>query len=156
AGCGPHLDVIRDVASECFMPLACGGGVRSLNDARSLYALGIEKVVLNTHAVERPSLVSEIAAVYGRQSVVVAIDIRRNPRGRYEVVTRSATRGAGIDAVAHALAMVEAGAGELLVNAVDRDGTLQGYDLELIRRVADAVPVPVIACGGAGSLEHLG
>jgi cyclase len=155
AGCGPHLDVIRDVASECFMPLACGGGVRSLTDARSLYALGIEKVVLNTHAVERPDLVSEIAAVYGSQSVVVAIDVRRNWRGRYEVVTRSAARAAGIDPVTHARAMATAGAGELLVNDVDRDGIQQGYDLELIRRVADAVPIPVIACGGAGSLEHL-
>lgn len=152
-GRGPALDTIRDFASECFMPVAYGGGIRSLADARAVLSLGIEKVIVNTMALHRPELVAELSREFGAQAIVVSIDVRRKLLGGYEVMAASGTEKTGMAPVDHAKRMVELGAGEIFLNAIDRDGTSSGYDIGLIRSVAQAVPVPLIACGGAGSLN---
>ena len=154
-GRGPNFDLVRDIATEAFMPFGYGGGVTTLDQVRQLTACGAEKVVINTGAVARPELITEAAETVGSQSVVVAIDVSKSLFGRYEVVTHSATRKTGLDPVEWAQKMERAGAGEILVNSVDRDGKMSGYDVALVRKIADAVRVPVVACGGAGKLEHL-
>jgi cyclase len=152
AGCGPDFNRARDLASECFMPMGYGGGIRSVADAEKLFAVGVEKVVLGTIAAENPQIVREIASRAGSQSVVVCVDVKRDWLGRLRVCARSGRRNTGLDPVAFAQRMAELGAGEILVQSVDRDGTRQGYDLDLVRSVAANVRVPVVACGGAGSL----
>ncbi len=153
-GRGPALQAIRDFASECFMPVGYGGGIRSLEDARQVLALGIEKIVVNTMALRRPELVSEIAREFGTQAVVVSIDVKKRLLGGYEVFGAGGTEKTGLKPVDYARRMVDLGAGEIFLNSIDRDGTQSGYDLALVRSVASAVSVPVIACGGAGSLAH--
>jgi cyclase len=142
------------LAGSCFMPLTAGGGIRTVDDVRRLIAAGADKVSVNTAAVERPALIREVAQRFGAQCVVVAMDARR-VNGGYEVFTAGGTRAAGIDPVTWAKRAVELGAGELLVTSIDREGTMTGYDLDLIRSVATAVDVPVIASGGAGSFLDL-
>lgn len=154
-GRGALDDVVMQVAEGCFMPLTVGGGVRSIEDFRRLLKAGADKVSINTAAVERPTLISEASAVFGAQCVVVSIDAKRNAQGRREVVTHAGTRFAGLDPVAWATEAARLGAGELLVTSVDHEGAMKGYDLELIRQVADAVDIPVVAHGGVGTLEHL-
>jgi cyclase len=155
-GMGPNLELLANIASEAFMPFAYGGGVRSCEDAQALFAIGIEKVVLNSGALRRPDLIGEIARAAGSQSVVVCVDVRRSWLGRYEVVTSEGRRRkTGLDAVAWARRATELGAGEVVVQSVDRDGTMQGYDLELLGRVAAAVNVPVVALGGASGLSDM-
>jgi cyclase len=152
------VDVARRTAEEVFIPFTVGGGVRSPDDARRLLRAGAEKVSVNTAAVERPELVGEVAAEFGAQCVVVAIDARRRPAGDgggWGVVTHGGRRPTGLDAVAWAERVCELGAGEILLTSMDRDGTRDGYDIELTRAVSEAVPVPVIASGGVGSLDHL-
>jgi cyclase len=151
-GRGPALGAIRDFASECFMPVGYGGGIRSLADAREVLALGIEKIIVNTMALHRPELVAELSREFGAQAMVVSIDVRRKLLGGYEVMAAGGTEKTGLAPVEHAKRMVELGAGEIFLNAIDRDGTGSGYDIALVRSVAQAVPVPVIACGGAGTL----
>jgi imidazole glycerol-phosphate synthase subunit HisF len=126
-----------------------------MEDVRRLLGIGIEKVILNTAAVENPSLVRSAADYAGSSSVVISIDVRKNLFGKYEVHTRSGSRKTGLEPVRHAVEMERLGAGELLINSIDRDGTMQGYDLDLIRRISDAVSIPVVACGGAGKLQDL-
>ena len=149
----PDYRLIEEIAGECFMPLAYGGGVRDLETARALFSLGVEKVIVNSAAVTNPLLVTELAERFGAQSVVGAIDVKRDWLGRQRVVTHSGTRRAPLGPAAWARRLEELGAGEILVNSVDRDGTFQGYDIPLIREIAHAVGVPVVACGGAGSIE---
>lgn len=151
---GPAFDTIRDIASECFMPVAYGGGIRSLDDIRRILKAGIEKVVLNTAAIENPALVRQAADEFGSQAVVVSIDARRKLLGRYEVFARGGAKATGLNPVEQAQKMAEAGAGEIFLMAIDRDGTMEGYDLDLIGKVAAKVSVPVIAAGGAGKVEH--
>ncbi|MEZ0394848.1 MAG: AglZ/HisF2 family acetamidino modification protein [Anaerolineales bacterium] len=151
----PPFEMLGKITGECFMPLGYGGGIRSLEDVRTLLGLGIEKVILNTAAVEMPDLVGQVADYAGSQAVVISMDVKRNLLGKYEVFIHSGRQGTGLDPVRHAQEMERRGAGELFVNSIDRDGTMQGYDLDLIRRVAEAVSIPVIACGGAGNLQHL-
>jgi imidazole glycerol-phosphate synthase subunit HisF len=153
-GRGPAFAAIRDFASECFMPVAYGGGIRSVEDARDVLALGIEKIILNNMAIRHPELVADLAREFGSQAVVVSIDARKKLIGGYEVMGLGGTVGTGIKPVEHACRVVELGAGEILLTSIDRDGTESGYDLALIGSVAQAVTVPVIACGGAGTLEH--
>ncbi|MGK6318164.1 imidazole glycerol phosphate synthase subunit HisF [Sphingomonas sp. DT-204] len=148
------VDVVRRTAEVCFMPLTVGGGVRSVADARALLLAGADKVAVNSAAVARPQVVAEIAERMGSQCVVASVDARRVD-GHWEVFTHGGRRATGIDAVAHALRLAELGAGELLVTSMDRDGTRDGYDLELTRAIADQVSVPVIASGGVGGLQHL-
>ena len=154
-GRGTILDVVARTAAVCFMPLTVGGGVRSAEDARALLLAGADKVAVNSAAVARPELVGDIAGRFGAQCVVGAVDARRTGPGRWEVFTHGGRRGTGIDAVAHATRLASLGAGEILLTSMDRDGTRDGYDLDLTRAVADAVPVPVIASGGVGTLAHL-
>jgi imidazole glycerol-phosphate synthase subunit HisF len=148
------LEVVARTAEVCFMPLTVGGGVRAVEDARALLLAGADKVAVNSAAVARPELVAEIAERFGSQCVVGSVDARRTETG-WEVFTHGGRRATGVDAIAHALKLAKLGAGELLVTSMDRDGTRDGYDLELTRTVADAVNVPVIASGGVGGLHHL-
>jgi cyclase len=151
---GTIIDVVRRTAEVCFMPLTVGGGVRSVEDARALLLAGADKVAVNSAAVARPEIVAEIAERMGSQCVVASVDARRSG-DRWEVFTHGGRRATGIDAVAHALRLAALGAGELLVTSMDRDGTRDGYDLALIRTIADQVTVPVVASGGVGNLGHL-
>ena len=149
------LDVVAQTAEQCFMPLTVGGGVRRLEDIRALLLAGADKVAINTAAVATPELVQAAAEKFGSQCVVVAIDARRNATGRFEVVTHGGRTPTGLEAIDWAQRVTALGAGEILLTSMDRDGTKQGYDIALTRAVADAVGVPVIASGGAGSLDHL-
>jgi cyclase len=153
------LDVVARTADRVFMPLCVGGGVRTVEDVRALLRAGADKVSINTAAVERPAFVREAAERFGTQCVVVAIDARRraadDPGRGWEVYTHGGRRPSGRDAVEWAAAMEAAGAGEILLTSMDRDGTRLGYDLELTRAVVDRVGIPVIASGGVGALAHL-
>jgi len=151
---GTILDVVRRTAAVCFMPLTVGGGVRSVEDARALLLAGADKVAVNSAAVARPELASAMAERFGSQCVVASVDARASGDG-WEVFTHGGRKPTGIDAVAHALRLAELGAGELLITSMDRDGTRDGYDLDLIRAIADRVSVPVVASGGVGGLGDL-
>ena len=153
------LDVVTRTAEACFMPLTVGGGVRTAEDVRTLLASGADKVSINTAAVQRRALVKEAAEKFGDQCIVVAIDAKKvsksSEKPRWEIFTHGGRNPTGLDAVAYAREVVALGAGEILLTSMDRDGTKSGYDIALTRAVADAVSVPVIASGGAGTLEHL-
>jgi len=146
------FDVVARTAEQCFMPLTVGGGVRTVEDVRKLLLAGTDKVSINTEAVRRPDFVREAAEKFGSQCITVAIDAKRNA-GRFEVFTHGGRNATGIDAVEWAKRMAASGCGEILLTSMDRDGTKAGFDLELTRAVADAVPVPVIASGGVGKLD---
>jgi cyclase len=152
---GILLDVVRRTADVCFMPLTVGGGVRALDDIRALLLAGADKVSVNTEAVRRPEFIREGAEKFGSQCIVAAIDAKEVAPGRFEVFTHGGRHPTGLDAVAHAVKLVGYGAGEILLTSMDRDGTKIGYDIALTRAIADAVPVPVIASGGVGTLDHL-
>ncbi len=149
------LDVVRATAEHCFMPLTVGGGVRTVADVGRLLRSGADKVAINTAAVRDPELVGEAAAKFGNQCIVVAIDAKRADDGAWRVFTHGGRRDSGLDALEFAATVVAMGAGEILLTSMDRDGTRQGFDLELTRAVADAVSVPVIASGGVGTLDHM-
>jgi len=149
------LDVVRRTASACFMPLTVGGGVRTLDDIRSLLLSGADKVSINTEAVRRPEIVREGAEKFGSQCIVAAIDAKQDGPGKWQVYIHGGRTPTGLDAVEWARKVVSLGAGEILLTSMDRDGARTGFDLRLTRAVADAVDVPVIASGGAGSLDHL-
>jgi len=151
----PNFELLGKITSECFMPLGYGGGIRTLEDVKQLLSMGVEKIVLNTSAVENPSLIRAAADYAGSQAVVISMDIKKTLLGKYEMYTRGGKKATGLDPVKFAVEMEKQGAGELFLNSIDRDGTMQGYDLELVRRVADSVTVPVVACGGAGNIQHL-
>jgi len=151
-GRGPAFSTIKEVASECFMPLAYGGGIRSVEDVRSILKLGVEKAVVNTVAWRDPEVVRQAAREFGAQAIVASVDVHRKLFGGYEVVVDRATRGTREDPVDYARRMEDLGVGEILLTAVDRDGTMKGYDLELLRKVTAAVSVPVVVCGGAGKI----
>ena len=153
-GRGTIIDVVRRTAEVCFMPLTVGGGVRSAEDARTLLLAGADKVAVNSAAVARPEVVADIAARFGSQCVVASVDARRTGDG-WEIFTHGGRKPTGIDALEHAVRLAELGAGELLVTSMDRDGTRDGYDLELTRAIADAVNIPIVASGGVGNLDHL-
>lgn len=151
----PDFQLVDEIADECFMPLTVGGGVRSVEHVRRLLRVGADKVAINTAAIEDLELVTAVAGEFGSQCIVVAIDASRE-NGGYEVRTHSGTRPTGLAPVAVAREAECRGAGEILVTSIDRDGTFQGYDLELTRSIVDGVTIPVIASGGAGTYEHMG
>lgn len=154
---GRMIDVedIDMLADECFMPLTVGGGVRTVEDIRRILRAGADKVAINSAALETPELISAGAASFGAQCVVVSIDFKRHPSGRCEVFTRAGTHATGRDPVEWAREAVSRGAGEILLTSIERDGTMNGYDIEACRAVTDAVSVPVIISGGAGNYEHM-
>jgi cyclase len=151
---GTMLDVVRRTAESVFIPLTVGGGVRSVSDVDTLLRAGADKVGVNTAAIARPALVGEIAQRFGNQVLVLSLDVRRAPGGGFEVTTHGGRRGTGLDAVVWARQVADLGAGEILLNSMDADGTKAGFDLELIRAVRAAVDIPVIASGGAGATAH--
>jgi len=155
---GIMLDVVRRTAEACFMPLTVGGGVRTIDDIKTLLRSGADKVSINSAAVSRREFVKEAAEKFGEQCIVVAIDAKRVKRGgsdRWEIFTHGGRNSTGIDAIEYAQEVVSLGAGEILLTSMDRDGTRQGFDIPLTRAVADSVAVPVIASGGVGNLDHL-
>ncbi len=152
-GGGPAFDLLQSIADEAFMPLSYGGGIVGLDQVRRILGIGYEKVVIGLAAAGNPRLVEDAARAVGNQSIVVSIDARRGPSGGYEVFVRSGRESTRKDPAAYAREMEQRGAGEILLTAIDRDGTMAGYDLELIRRVSDAVRIPVIASGGAGKVS---
>jgi cyclase len=156
---GTMLDVVRRTAEACFMPLTVGGGVRTLDDIKTLLRSGADKVSINSAAVSNREFVKQGAEKFGEQCIVVAIDAKRVKRGggsdRWEIFTHGGRNSTGIDAIEYAQEVVALGAGEILLTSMDRDGTRQGFDLPLTQAVADSVPVPVIASGGVGNLDHL-
>ena len=149
------LEVIEAVANQVFIPLTVGGGVRTVADIRRLLNAGADKVSINTAGIENPGLIEASAGRYGAQCIVCAIDARASAPGRWEVFTHGGRKATGLDAVQWARRVAELGAGEILLTSMDRDGTRDGFDLPLTRAVADRVPIPVIASGGVGNLEHL-
>lgn len=149
----PNFQLIAEIASEAFMPMAYGGAINHFDDAKTLFSLGVEKVILNSITIEKPELLRQIGEFCGVSSVVASIDARKDMLGRWRVYSHGGRQKTGLDPVAHAKAMELAGAGEIMLNAIDRDGTFLGYDHDLCRMVADAVSIPVIACGGAGHVR---
>jgi cyclase len=149
------VHVVEQVAGEIFIPLTVGGGIRQLEDIRTMLNAGADKVSINSAAVSRPEFVAEAADRFGSQCIVVAIDAKKVAEGRWEIFTHGGRKPTGIDAIAWARKMVGYGAGEILLTSMDRDGTKQGFDLELTSKLSEAVPVPVIASGGVGNLQHL-
>jgi cyclase len=151
----PDYGQIRDIVSEAFMPVGYGGGVTTTEQARRLASLGVEKVVVNHAALSGFDVVRQISDSLGAQSTVVAVDVKRNWRGQYRVFDATTGKSLDVDAVDHVRQAANAGAGEVFVNDVTRDGTGKGYDIELVRRIVGSVDIPVVVCGGAGSLEHV-
>jgi cyclase len=152
---GPNLKVLTDIANECFMPLGYGGGIQNLDQAKAVFDIGFEKIVINTHALANPDLISKIAEVYGSQAVIVSIDVSKGLFGGQTVRSLSGRQNTRRDPVTWAKEIEKMGAGEILLTAIGREGTWDGFDLQLIRRVTDAVSIPVIAHGGAGTLEDI-
>jgi imidazole glycerol-phosphate synthase subunit HisF len=152
----PPFELLAEVTSECFMPFTYGGGIRDIEIIRRLFSLGIEKIVVNSFAVENPPFIKQAAALFGSQSIVVSIDAKKNWLGRYSVFSHGGRKDTKLDPVEYAKLMENMGAGEILLNSIDRDGTMEGYDTDLIKSVTDVVGIPVIACGGAGSVDDFG
>jgi cyclase len=150
---GKFFETISEFAKRCFVPVAAGGGVRSVEDFHTLLSLGADKVIVNTGAVERPQLLSEAAEAFGAQCVMLSIDARRRDRGGYEVCTHFGTKPTGLSPTAWARRAQELGAGEVLITSIEKDGSLEGYDNALNREVAEAVDIPVLVCGGAGKWQ---
>ena len=153
-GRGFLLDTLEKVAEKCFVPVTAGGGVATLEDFRELLKAGADKVSINTAAMERPELIREAANKFGSQCVVVSIDVRETAPGHYEVFTSGGKNPTGLEVAVWAKQAAELGAGEILLTSIDKEGTMAGYDLELIKKVSDAVKIPVIANGGAGNRQH--
>lgn len=149
------VDVVRRTADRCFMPLTVGGGIRTVEDMREMLLAGADKVSLNTAALHNPDLIDEGARIFGSQCIVVAIDAKREGEGKWGVYTHGGRRPFGKDAIEWALEAERRGAGEILLTSMDADGTKNGYDIELTRRVSEALRIPVIASGGAGNLDHM-
>lgn len=154
-GRSPDFELVDDFADECCMPLTVGGGIRSVEDVRRLLAVGADKVAINTQLVDDPGLITAVAERFGAQCVVASIDFRRMPDESCQVFTHSARTPTGVDPVSLAREAERLGAGEILLTSIDRDGTMQGYDVPVLRAVCEAVSIPVIASGGAGSYEHM-
>ena len=151
----PDFELVDDFADDCFMPLTVGGGIRTVEDVERLLEVGADKVAINTQGVYDPDLIRAVATNYGSQCVVFSIDVKNRGNGAYEVYTHSGKRATGLDPVSLAKRAADLGAGEILLTSIDRDGTMQGYDLEITKRVSKAVSIPVIASGGAGNYDDM-
>jgi cyclase len=148
------LKFLKEIAGECFMPLTYGGGIRTTEEIKEILKVGIEKVCINTTAVENPDMVKKAVERYGSSTICVSIDVKKNFWGKYEIYTHAGAKGTKIDPVKFAMEMDNLGVGELMVNAIDRDGMMNGYDIELLKSITSMVSMPVIACGGAGNIHH--
>ena len=153
-GHAPNYEMIANIASECFMPFCYGGGIRTLEEAKRILSIGAEKISINSSALQNREFITRLSEYIGRQSIVISMDVKKTLLGRYVVYSHAAQQPFTSDPIAHAKEMEVSGAGEILVNSVDRDGMMSGYDLKLIKMIADTVTIPVIACGGAGDLSH--
>jgi imidazole glycerol-phosphate synthase subunit HisF len=151
----PYFELVDEFADECFMPLTVGGGIRNVEDIGNLLKVGADKVSINTSSVNDYELIKQSAKIYGSQCIVVSIDAKKNKSGQYEIYTKSGTVSMGIDPFEHATRMEELGAGEILITSVNSDGKMEGYDMELIQKIAKKVNIPVIASGGAGSYKDI-
>ncbi|MBP6794868.1 MAG: imidazole glycerol phosphate synthase subunit HisF [Saprospiraceae bacterium] len=154
-GRSPHIKEITDIVSEAFMPVSYGGGITTLDEIKSLLFNGVEKIILNKQAYHNPALITKAASRFGSQSVVVSIDVKKNFFGLKKIYINNGSKPVELDLVAYAKRLEEAGAGELLINSIDRDGTYMGYDLALLETITKAVGIPVIACGGASCVEDM-
>jgi cyclase len=152
----PNLKVLADIANECFMPLGYGGGIRSLDQAKAIFDIGFEKVAINTSAVDNPALITQIAKQYGSQAVIVSIDLKIGLFGNQTVRAEAGKRSTKLDPTTWAKEVENLGAGEILLTSIDREGTWEGFNLELVKSVTDVVSIPVIAHGGAGCIEDIG
>lgn len=150
----PPFELINRLATECFMPFCYGGGIRNIETIRRILKLGVEKVAINSYALENPAFIREASKYFGSSTIVVSLDVKKNLFGNYQLYSRTVKDMPRQDPVSFAVMMAEYGAGEILVNSVDADGTMAGYDLKLIKSITSRVDIPVISCGGAGSLEH--
>jgi imidazole glycerol-phosphate synthase subunit HisF len=153
-GLGPAFDDISEIVSEAFMPVGYGGGITSLQQIDKLFQIGVDKVILNTAAFENEQIVYEASRIYGSQSIVVSIDVKKDLWGEHKIYTHSGTKKQKMDLLKAIKHLQELGAGEIILNSIDRDGTMQGYDLPLLRKVSHSLDVPVVAIGGAGSIDH--
>jgi cyclase len=149
----PQFELLSKIATESFMPLCYGGGIRSVDDIKEVFALGIEKVSINSYAIENPAIIEQAASLYGSQSIVAGIDVKKNRSGKHEVFSHADKKCTKFDPVGYAKKIERLGAGEIFLNSVDRDGTMEGCDISLISEITKAVNIPVIACGGAGQLR---
>jgi len=149
----PNYKAISEISSECFMPIVYGGGIKSIEEMRRIYIQGVEKIAINSFAIENPEIIRKASGMFGNQSVVVAIDTRKKMIGGYEVMSHSGRKGTNMNPISWAKEVEALGAGEILLTSIDRDGTYEGYDTELIRSVSQSVNIPIIACGGAGKME---
>jgi cyclase len=149
---GPDFELLADIAGEAFMPMAYGGGITTMEQIKRIFSLGFEKVILNSLAYSAPDVIREAVAIYGSQSIVGCVDVKKTLLGRYELYSHSAATKHPVDLKTHLAQLAALGMGEILVNSIDRDGTMSGYDLKLLREVTSAVDVPVVACGGASSM----
>jgi cyclase len=152
----PSFTLVSEVTNECFMPLCYGGGIRTIDGIRKILSLGVEKVAVNSYAVENPIFIREASKEFGSQSIVVSVDVKKTLLGKYLVYTHGGRKATNLNPVDFTRQMQAMGAGEILLNSIDRDGTWEGYDLDLIRRVTQMVTIPVIACGGAGNVGDFG
>jgi cyclase len=151
----PNFNLIKNIATECFMPLSYGGGISALDDIKILINSGVEKVIINTAALNNINLLSQAASIFGDQSIVLSLDIKKNFFGKYQIFSHAKVNFKYQDILSYAKDAVNSGAGEILINSVDRDGCMMGYDINLIKLMTDELKVPVIVCGGAGSLKDL-
>lgn len=151
----PDFEYIKSIASECFMPLGYGGGISTMDDINKLFSLGVEKVIINSNALNNLELIKESSAVYGNQSIVVSVDVQKNLFGKYQLFSHSKIKHKQVDLFQYVKDAQQAGAGEIMVNSVDKDGMMTGYDLKLIQRLSSILTVPLVITGGAGNLHHL-
>ena len=151
----PSFEVIKEIATECFMPFTYGGGIRDIDTIKQIFNLGVEKIVINSYAIENPQIITRAAEQFGSQSILVSIDVKRDSVGNYRVFTHSGTRDTSYDPVVYAKMVEELGAGEIFLNSIDNDGVMEGFDTRLIHSVSQAVNIPLIACGGAGRYEDI-
>lgn len=156
-GSEPDYKMIQNLAAECRMPLCYGGGIKTVEQAQHIFSLGVEKIVISSIAVEKPEIISQIAKRVGNQSVIVVLDVKKKfLSNKYEICTHNATIGTGIDPVGFAKKCESLGAGEIVINSIDQDGTMKGYDQTIIDKIREAIHIPITVLGGAGTLEHIG
>ncbi len=151
----PNFKVLAELANECFMPLAYGGGVRSFEDAKKIFQIGIEKVIINSYMYEKPEFITELANHFGNQAIVASLDIKKNFFGKYELYSHAGKKKQKKDIISWVQELEKLGAGEILLTAIHQEGTWKGFDVDLVRKISEAVNIPVIANGGAGSIEHI-